>query len=62
MGATALAEGIALATNHRKIRSSKQIKTVWRNEMAPGDFARANGGTVRFRVLRGSGRLLDGNF
>jgi PIN domain nuclease of toxin-antitoxin system len=29
IGATALAEGIALVTNDRKIRSSKQIKTIW---------------------------------
>jgi PIN domain nuclease of toxin-antitoxin system len=29
IGATALAEGIALVTNDRKIRSSRQIKTIW---------------------------------
>ena len=29
IGATALAEGIALVTNDRKIRSSKRIKTIW---------------------------------
>ncbi|HXC86982.1 MAG TPA: type II toxin-antitoxin system VapC family toxin [Candidatus Cybelea sp.] len=29
IGATALAEGIALVTKDRAIRSSKQIKTIW---------------------------------
>jgi PIN domain nuclease of toxin-antitoxin system len=29
MGATALAEGIALVTKDREIRNSKQIKTIW---------------------------------